>query len=84
MWITVGEGLQVNKNKKESELNPIEGGFNTKKSPVESPICSRSNGHQVRKNGSASMPCWAWQGRTGCCGAKGLTKTETNYNLTMN
>jgi hypothetical protein len=47
-------------------------------------LCSRSNRHWVRKNGSAGMPCWAWQGRTGCCGAKGLTETETNYNLTTN
>ena len=30
------------------------------------------------------MPCWAWQGRTGCCREKCLTEIETNYNLTTN
>jgi hypothetical protein len=33
--------------------------------------CSHSNHRRVRKNGSVCMPCWAWQGRTGCYGQNG-------------
>jgi hypothetical protein len=25
----------------------------------------------VSKNRNAGMPCWAWKGRTGCCGGRG-------------
>jgi hypothetical protein len=38
--------------------------------------CSCSNRHRVSKNGSTSMPCWAWQGRTGCCGQERVNKNR--------
>jgi hypothetical protein len=40
------------------------------------PWCSCSNHHRVSKNGSTGMPCWSWQGRTGCCGQKRVNRNR--------
>jgi hypothetical protein len=61
--------LHVNKTKGKPNETQLREDF-IPKSPVDSPICSCSNRRRVSENGSTGMPCWAWQGRTGCCGSK--------------